>query len=61
MCGRFTHHLVWRQIVELYRLTQPDPPAGWRAGFNLVPTQDALVVRERDGGNRPVTLSITHI
>ncbi len=49
MCGRFTHLLTWRRIVELYRLTQPEPPAGWRERFNLAPTQDAVIVRERDG------------
>ena len=29
MCGRYTHALTWRDIVELYRLTAPAPPPGW--------------------------------
>ncbi len=49
MCGRFTHHLTWRQIVGLYRLTQVEPPPGWRERYNLAPTQDAPVIRTRDG------------
>jgi hypothetical protein len=31
MCGRYTHKLSWKQIVELYRLTMPEePPENFR-------------------------------
>jgi hypothetical protein len=26
MCGRYTHKLSWKQIVEFYRLTIPEEP-----------------------------------
>lgn len=45
MCGRFTHALTWSDIVRLYRLTQPEPPPGWCARYNLAPLQLAPVVR----------------
>lgn len=57
MCGRFTHALDWRDIVELYRLTQPAPPDGWRARYNLAPSQDAPVVRaDPETGGRAVAM-----
>src|SRR5690606_31511191 len=57
MCGRFTHALTWRDIVGLYRLTQPEPPAGWRARYNLAPSQDAPVVRiEPETGGRALAM-----
>ena len=56
MCGRFTHKLTWRQIVALYRLTEREPPAGWRERFNLAPTQDALVIRTDAEGAREAAM-----
>ena len=54
MCGRYTHLLTWRQIVELYQLLDPEgqPPVApndFVARYNIAPTQKAPVVRQRDG------------
>lgn len=57
MCGRFTHALTWRELVALYRLTMPTPPAGWSARYNLAPSQLAPIVRRRDaGGDRELAM-----
>ena len=46
MCGRFTNRLSWRELVELYRITEEGPGGNtWRPRFNLAPTQDAPIVR----------------
>jgi putative SOS response-associated peptidase YedK len=52
MCGRYTHALTWRDIVELYRLTAPAPPPGWSPRYNIAPSQEAPVIRVNaaDGG-----------
>ena len=50
MCGRYTHLLTWRQIVELYQLTSGlEAPSEFRPRYNIAPTQVAPVVRMRDG------------
>ena len=54
MCGRYTHLLTWRQIVELYGLLNsggepPVAPNDSGPRYNIAPTQKAPVVRERDG------------
>jgi len=52
MCGRYTHLLTWKQLVEFSRLGEPaaagdDPPepAAFRQRYNLAPTESAPVVR----------------
>jgi putative SOS response-associated peptidase YedK len=51
MCRRFTHHLTWRLVVNLYRLTDaPEPPAGFRASYNIAPSQSVLVIAYGDHG-----------
>ncbi len=42
MCGRFTQFFTWRELVELYRLTQPARP--------IAPTTTIDVVRLADAG-----------
>ena len=49
MCGRFTQHYTWAQIVALYRLTQP--ALNLNPHYNIAPTDtiDAVI---RHGGDR---------
>lgn len=57
MCGRFTHKLSWTDIVRLYRLTDPEPPQGWSARYNLAPSQIAPVIRRNpDTGARELAM-----
>src|SRR5690606_24921687 len=57
--GRYTHKLTWREIVALYRISEPSaerapnlPPR-----YNLAPTQEAPVVRRNpETGGRSLDL-----
>jgi putative SOS response-associated peptidase YedK len=42
MCGRFTQSYTWRELVELYRLTQP--ARNLRPRYNIAPTTTIDVV-----------------
>jgi putative SOS response-associated peptidase YedK len=42
MCGRFTQFFTWRELVELYRLTQPSRNV--RPRYNIAPTTTIDVV-----------------
>jgi putative SOS response-associated peptidase YedK len=42
MCGRFTQSYTWRELVELYRLTQP--ARNLRPRYNIAPTTAIDVV-----------------
>ena len=48
MCGRFTQHYTWQDLVRLYRLTQP----AWnlQPRYNICPTDTVVVVVQRDDG-----------
>jgi putative SOS response-associated peptidase YedK len=46
MCGRFTQSYTWRELVELYRLTQP--ARNLRPRYNIAPTTAIDVVRLAD-------------
>ncbi|MGO9238898.1 MAG: SOS response-associated peptidase family protein [Methylocella sp.] len=46
MCGRFTQSYTWRELVELYRLTQP--ARNLRPRYNIAPTTTIDVVRSAD-------------
>ncbi len=48
MCGRFTQSYTWRELVELYRLTQP--ARNLRPRYNIAPTTIIDVVRLADAG-----------
>ncbi len=48
MCGRFTQSYTWRELVELYRLTQP--ALNLRPRYNIAPTTQIDVVRLAETG-----------
>src|SRR5208283_2123191 len=48
MCGRFTQSYTWRELVELYRLTQP--ARNLRPRYNIAPTTAIDVVRLAETG-----------
>jgi len=48
MCGRFTQNYTWRELVELYRLTQP--ARNLRPRYNIAPTTTIDVVRLAETG-----------
>jgi putative SOS response-associated peptidase YedK len=52
MCGRYTHKLSWKQIVELYRLTLPEePPENFKGeSYNVAPTDVMPIVRPAGNG-----------
>lgn len=49
MCGRYTNHLSWTEIVELYELTDTGPALNLPARSNIAPTQDVPFVALDDG------------
>ena len=52
MCGRFAQHLSWRELHELYSLGPGAPPINVQPRYNGAPTQDFVVCRLDDTGNR---------
>ena len=48
MCGRFTQSFTWRELVELYRLTQP--ARNLRPRYNIAPTTAIDVLRLAETG-----------
>jgi putative SOS response-associated peptidase YedK len=48
MRGRFTQSYMWRELVELYRLTQPT--RSLRPRYNIAPTTTIGVVRLAETG-----------
>jgi putative SOS response-associated peptidase YedK len=52
MCGRYTHKLSWKQIVELYRLTLPEEPPENFGGpsYNVAPTHVMPIIRPAGNG-----------
>ena len=48
MCGRFTQSYTWRELVELYRLTQP--ARNLRPRYNVAPATAIDVVRLGETG-----------
>ncbi len=44
MCGRYTNHLSWTEIVELYELTGTGPALNLPSRSNIAPTQDVPFV-----------------
>jgi putative SOS response-associated peptidase YedK len=56
MCGRYTHKLSWKQIVELYRLTMPEePPENFEGeSYNVAPTDVMPIIRPAGNGRELV-------
>ena len=48
MCGRFTRMYSWRELVALYRLTDPSPPSNLQPRYNICPTTTIDAVIESD-------------
>src|ERR1700730_12060679 len=46
MCGRFTNQYTWRELVDLYRITEPyiHPISNLEPRFNFAPMQLGVVV-----------------
>jgi len=55
MCGRFTHKLTWKQIVELYGLVGVEPQH-IDPRYNLAPSQRAPVIRQAPDGHRELVM-----
>jgi putative SOS response-associated peptidase YedK len=54
MCGRFTQKYTWRELIELYRLTQP--ARNLEPRYNVAPTSTIDAVRVRDGARELVPM-----
>jgi putative SOS response-associated peptidase YedK len=54
MCGRFTQSYTWRELVELYRLTQP--ALNLRPRYNIAPTTTIDVLRLAETGLELVSM-----
>lgn len=51
---RFTQRLSWRELVELYRLTQP--ALNLEPRYNVAPTTQVLTIREEAGRREALTM-----
>ena len=54
MCGRFTQKYAWRELVELYRLTQT--ARNLEPRYNVAPTTTIDALRVRDGSRELVPM-----
>jgi putative SOS response-associated peptidase YedK len=54
VCGRFTQSYTWRELVELYRLTQP--ARNLRPRYNIAPTTAIDVMRLAETGPELVSM-----
>lgn len=53
MCGRFTNRHSWRELHDLYKLTDAlYPQSNFEPRYNIAPTQNSFVVRLDKDGNR---------
>lgn len=59
MCGRYTNQYKWRDLVELYRITEPyiTPVSNMEPRYNFAPMQRGIVVRlDMEGRREPVMM-----
>jgi len=54
MCGRFTQHLSWQEIVDLYNITGDVPALNIRARYNFAPTQEGAACRLDQNGHQEI-------
>jgi putative SOS response-associated peptidase YedK len=54
VCGRFTQKYTWRELAELYALTQSPP--NLRPRYNIAPTTMIDVVRLHNGARELVSM-----
>lgn len=53
MCGRFTNRYSWRELHDLYKLSDElCPQSNFPPRYNIAPTQNSFVVRLNDEGKR---------
>ncbi|MBM3560733.1 MAG: SOS response-associated peptidase [Alphaproteobacteria bacterium] len=57
MCGRYTHRLSWREIHDLYRLTDTVAAPNLEPRYNMAPQQRAPVVRTMAAGGRELAFA----
>ena len=50
MCGRFTNKMTWREIHDLYDITNEDYRPNLRPNYNIAPTHIVPVIRPRANG-----------
>lgn len=56
MCGRFTAHYTWEELVELYRLSDDVPARNLEPRYNVAPTQRVAVCRLDGDEQRVIAL-----
>jgi putative SOS response-associated peptidase YedK len=59
MCGRFTNRFTWRELVELYKITEPyiHPISNLEPRFNFAPMQRGIVIRlDKKGRRQPAMM-----
>src|SRR6202166_2775889 len=59
MCGRFTNQFTWRELVDLYRITEPyiAPISNLEPRFIFAPMQRGSVIRlDKEGRRQPAMM-----
>ena len=59
MCGRFTNQYTWRELIDLYRITEPyiRPISNLQPRFNFAPMQRGVVVSlDKEGRREPAIM-----
>ena len=56
MCGRFTNKMTWREIHDLYDITNEDYRPNLRPNYNIAPTHTVPVIRLGADGHQLVLM-----